>query len=216
MRIPAVVLLLFLVGQGRSVAQESILDDPSPHSEAVLISETESIRPGEPFTVGLHLTLDPEWHSYWKNPGDSGEATSITWRLPEGFDAGEIQWPVPEAISFPPLVSYGYFDEVLLLVEITPPRSIAPGDTVRLEGRADWLVCIEDCFPAEAQLKLPLPVLDAPPRPDPRTAGLFEVARARLPAPGAGWESFARANERFLRSQLFQVSPIHLLYVTLR
>ncbi|MCL7973067.1 MAG: thioredoxin family protein, partial [marine benthic group bacterium] len=198
MRFPALFLLLCLVGPGRSLAQESSFDDPSPHSEAVLISGTESIRPGEPFEVGLHLTLEPDWHSYWRNPGDSGEATSITWRLPEGFVAGEIQWPVPEAISFPPLVSYGYFDEVLLLVEITPPASLTTGDTVRLAGRADWLVCIEDCFPAEAELELSLPVLDALPRPDPRTAGLFEVARSRLPVPGSGWVSFARANEQFL------------------
>jgi thiol:disulfide interchange protein DsbD len=197
MRFLTFLLIFCLVGQSRSVAQESTLDDPSPHSQALLISETESIRPGEPFTVGLHLTLDPEWHSYWKNPGDSGEATSITWRLPEGFDAGEIQWPVPKVISFPPLVSYGYFDEVLLLVEITPPPGLAPGDTVSLEGRADWLVCIEDCFPAEAELELALPVRDAPPRLDPLDVRLFETARARLPVSGSEWASVTRANERF-------------------
>ncbi|MCL7969823.1 MAG: thiol:disulfide interchange protein, partial [marine benthic group bacterium] len=165
MRFPALFLLLCLVRPIGLFAQESSLDDPSPHSEAVLISEAESIRPGEPFAVGLHLTLEPDWHSYWRNPGDSGEATSITWRLPDGFTAGEILWPVPEAISFPPLVSYGYFDQVLLLVEISPPASLTTGDTVRLAGRADWLVCIEDCFPAEAELELSLPVLDALPRP---------------------------------------------------
>ena len=197
MRFPTFLLIFCLFGQSRSLAQESSLDDPSPHSEALLLSETESIRPGEPFTVGLHLRLEPGWHSYWRNPGDSGEATSITWRLPDGYRAAEIQWPVPETIPFPPLVSYGYFDEVLLLIEITPPTGLAPGDTVFLEGRADWLVCIEDCFPAEAKLELALPVRDAPPRLDPLNVRLFETARGRLPASGSEWASFARANERF-------------------
>ena len=173
-------------------------DDPSPHSEARLIAETRSIRPGEPFTVGLLLTLDPDWHSYWKNPGDSGEPTSITWRLPEGFAAGPIQWPVPERISFPPLVSYGYYDQVLLPIEITPPAGLAAGDTVRLAGRADWLVCIEDCFPAEAQLALALPVRDAAPEPDPDTAARFAEARARMPVVDPRWSAEARATEAWI------------------
>ena len=128
-----------------AVSPESVAgQDLSPHSGAVLLAETRSIQPGTPVTVGLHLTLEPGWHSYWKNPGDSGEPASITWRLPDEFSAGEIQWPAPELISFPPLVSYGYFDEVLLLVSITPPPGLIEGDIVRLAGRADWLVCIED------------------------------------------------------------------------
>ena len=198
MRVPSLLLLFSLAGWGPTLAQVASLDDPSPHSDAVLLAEAESIRPGETFTVGLHLTLDPGWHSYWKNPGDSGEATSITWRLPEGFGATGIQWPVPGAIRFPPLVSYGYFDEVLLLVEITPRPGLTAGDTARLAGRADWLVCIEDCFPAEAELELSLPVSDAPPRLNPLTAPLFRAARARLPQSDSGWTSIARANDRFL------------------
>ncbi len=187
----------WVAGPASVQAQESADPDPSPHSDAVLVAEATSIRPGQPFTVGLHLTLDPEWHSYWKNPGDSGEATSIHWSLPDGFRAGGIQWPAPRRIAFPPLVSYGYFDEVLLLVEITPPAGLAPGDTVRLAGRADWLVCIEDCFPAEAELALTLPVSEAAPARDPANVALFEEFRGRLPIREPGWQSFARANDRF-------------------
>ncbi|MFO7588192.1 MAG: protein-disulfide reductase DsbD family protein [Gemmatimonadota bacterium] len=172
--------------------------DLSPHSDAVLVSGVSWVRPGEPFTVGLRLTLEPEWHSYWMNPGDSGEATSITWRLPDGFSAGPIQWPVPHRISFPPLVSYGYFDEVLLPVEITPPAGLVPGDTVRLAGRADWLVCIEDCFPAEAELSLALPVRDAPPGPDPETAAFCARARARMPVADPRWSAEARGTESWI------------------
>lgn len=186
-----------LAGATPAAAQET-LEDLSPHSAARLIAETRSVRPGEPFTVGLLLTLDPEWHSYWKNPGDSGEPTSITWRLPAGFAAGPIQWPVPERIPFPPLVSYGYFDEVLLPVEITPPASLVPGDTVRLAGRATWLVCIEDCFPAEAELALALPVRNAPPEPDPAAAQRFAEARARMPFVDPRWSVEARATAEWI------------------
>jgi len=175
--------------------QSSAGPDLSPHSNAVLLADTRSVQPGSSFTVGLYLTLEPGWHSYWRNPGDSGEPASITWRLPAGFSAGEIQWPAPQLISFPPLMSYGYFDEVLLLVEITPPPGLAEGDTVRLAGRADWLVCIEDCFPAEADLELDLPVRSTPPELEPLAEDLFASARAELPEAGTRWSSFARFKE---------------------
>ncbi|MXX59640.1 MAG: hypothetical protein F4Z37_11655 [Rhodothermaceae bacterium] len=80
-------------------------DDPSPFSEAALAGEFEWIAPGTPFTVGLTLRLDEEWHSYWINPGDVGEPVTLTWDLPAGFSAGPIQWPYPEKIDAEPLRS---------------------------------------------------------------------------------------------------------------
>jgi thiol:disulfide interchange protein/DsbC/DsbD-like thiol-disulfide interchange protein len=184
-----------LLGQDAVADQDSARPDPSPHSAAALIAETRSVQPGSSFTVGLQLTLEPGWHTDWRNPGDSGEAASITWRLPAGVTAGEIQWPAPQLISFPPLASYGYFDEVLLLVEISTGSQFGAGDSLRLAGRADWLVCIEDCFPAEADLELTLPVSDAPPGLDRLTAPLFEAARAEIPGADSSWSSFARFKE---------------------
>jgi thiol:disulfide interchange protein DsbD len=184
-----------LQGQETGAGRDASGPDLSPHSDAVLIAETRSVQPDTSFTIGLQLTLEPGWHTYWRNPGDSGEAASITWRLPAGVTAGEIQWPAPQLISFPPLASYGYFDEVLLLVEITPGSGLSEGDSIRLAGRADWLVCIEDCFPAQAELDLTLPMSDAPPGLDPLTAPSFEAARAALPAADSAWRSFARFKE---------------------
>lgn len=165
----------------------------SKNVQATLVSEVESIRPGTPFTVGLRLQMDEGWHTYWKNPGDSGLPTRFTWRLPEGFAAGEIQWPHPERIPFGPLVSYGYEGEVLLPVAITPPASLAPGSDVRVAARVDWLECKEICLPGKAELDFTLPVSESAPLPAPEVAPLFAEARAQLPVPAEGWSARSAA-----------------------
>jgi thiol:disulfide interchange protein DsbD len=192
-------------------ADATAVADLSPHSKANLLAEVTAVRPGEPFWVGLHVALDSGWHTYWKNPGDSGMPAAIEWNLPEGYQAGDIRWPWPVRIEFPPLVSYGYFDEVMLLVEITPPTDLAPGDTVRLSGRADWLVCMEDCFPAEAPLRLDLPVsvsLDSPDDViDSRSAQLLSTWRARLAARVPDWRATAGETDAGYFLTLLPVGP---------
>ncbi len=65
----------------------------------------------------------PDWHTYWQYPGDAGFPTKIEWTLPPGFKAGPIQWPLPvKQIDDGDLQSYVYKDEVMLMVEITPPQ----------------------------------------------------------------------------------------------
>jgi thiol:disulfide interchange protein DsbD len=155
-------------------------EPPAPHVKASLLAATESIRPGEVFPVGIRLEMEPGWHTYWRNPADSGLPTRMSWRLPQGFAAGPIQWPYPERIAAPPLMSYGYEGEVLLLVAITPPASLAPGGAVRLDGRVDWLECKESCIPGKAELALTLPVRAETPRPG-AAAPIFAEARRRLP-----------------------------------
>ena len=144
---------------GTAVGQST--DDPSPHSEATLLSEVGSIAPGEPFTVALRLEMEEGWHSYWKNPGDSGEATSIDWALPAGFEAGAIHWPYPHRIPFGPMTSYGYSDEVVLPVTIRPPDTLTTGRTVTLGGQASWLICAEICLPAEEEIQRTVSVASA-------------------------------------------------------
>ena len=150
------------------------------------MSERETIRAGEPFWVGLHLRMAPGWHTYWKNPGDSGLPTRLRWTLPADFQAGPIQWPYPRAFSQGPVTSYGYEDEVLLPVKITPPASLAAGE-VTLAARADWLECQEACIPGRAELSLVLPVRAAAAPPSPAWAPAFADARRRLTAEPAGW-----------------------------
>ncbi|MEF8794947.1 MAG: thioredoxin family protein [Salinivenus sp.] len=168
---------------GAAAAQST--DDPSPHSEASLLSEAASIAPGEPFTVALRLQMEEGWHSYWKNPGDSGEPTSIDWALPAGFEAGAIQWPYPHRVPFGPMTSYGYSDEVVLPVTITPPDTLSTGRTVTLGGQANWLICAEICLPAEAQIQRSVTVASAP-EPGP-SAEAIAAAQSKQPTPVDDW-----------------------------
>jgi thiol:disulfide interchange protein DsbD len=183
---------LALVAGLSALAQEP----PRSHVRATLLAEADAVRPGQPLLLGIRLEMEEGWHTYWRNPGDSGLATRVRWRLPPGFEAGEIQWPRPGRFSTGPLVSYGYEREVLLLVEVKTPPAV-PGREVRLAGRVDWLECLEACIPGRAELSLTLPVRTAS-APGPHAA-LFEQARRRLPVKDAGWAFAARpGGEGFL------------------
>ena len=153
------------------------------HVKASLVAEMDAVRPGQPLTVGIRLEMEEGWHTYWRNPGDSGLPTRARWDLPEGFAAGEIRWPYPTRFRTGPLVSYGYEREVLLPVEIRVPPTISSRD-VRIAARVDWLECFEACLPGRAELSLTLPVGAATPGPQ---AALFAEARRRLPTREPDW-----------------------------
>jgi thiol:disulfide interchange protein DsbD len=155
----------------------------SRHVEAALLSETDSVSPGIPFRMAIRLRMEKGWHTYWRNPGDAGSATRIEWKLPEGFQAGPIQWPVPEVISVPPLTSYGYEGEAWLLVSVTPPASLAVGQTVALSAKASWVECAQSCIPGSADLQLILPVTSAPAKVDSSLRSGFARAQSALPQP---------------------------------
>ena len=122
--------------------------------KAELVANTDAVVPGKPFTVGLRLRMAPGWHTYWRFPGDAGIPTELKWKLPQGWKAGEIQWPIPLKLSEPGDIQiYGYRDEVLLMQEITPPASISDS-TVKMSADANWLVCEKICIPGTASLQL--------------------------------------------------------------
>ncbi|MGF1679347.1 MAG: protein-disulfide reductase DsbD family protein [Candidatus Methylacidiphilales bacterium] len=157
-------LLLFLLFASAlhhaGLTQEASASKPvrADHVTAQLISRVDAVSPGSPFQVALRFEIDPHWHTYYLNPGDSGLATSLHWDLPEGFSASPIQWPTPQRLPFGPLVNFGYEGTVLHVVTITPPDNLKPGEKVTLNVRADWLICEEICIPGSASLDLNLPV----------------------------------------------------------
>jgi thiol:disulfide interchange protein DsbD len=163
------------------------------HVTAELVSDLAALVPGTTTTLALRLAIDRGWHTYWRNPGETGLPTTLDWHLPPGYAAGDIAWPAPRALPAGPLMNYGYEGEVFHLVPVTVPASAAPGSRVALAARADWLVCKETCIPEGADLTLELPVA-AVAEPS-RWHDAIAATRAALPAPlPSGWQAHASAS----------------------
>ena len=131
----------------------------TPRVRAELVANApDGIEPGKAIELGLLIEHQPDWHTYWKNPGDSGLPTQLEWSLPASWDAGEIQWPTPHPIRVGPLVNYGYEGKVLLPIRVQVPTTFDaanPSATVQL--KANWLICRVECIPEEGQFSLNIP-----------------------------------------------------------
>ena len=190
------VLILGLTG-----AEAQGLKAPADLVRASLVAEPAALRGGTPFTVALRLVMKPGWHVYWRNPGDSGLPPEVTWTLPAGFSAGPIQWPVPERIPVATLMNFGYADETVLLVTVTPPPSLDPAEPARLAGKLTYLVCAQECVPGSADLSLILPVArSGEPAGGTTNPALFARARAALPQAAPGPVRLASAGDRLVLS----------------
>lgn len=168
--------LLLVLLAGPAFAQAVVQTD---NVRSELVSEVATVKPGEPFWVGLRQTLRPKWHTYWKNPGESGLPTEIAWKLPEGAKADPIVWPAPTRFDIGGVINYGFKDEAVLLVRITPPANLT--GPLTLAAEANWLVCEDVCIPEEGKFELVLPSGAATTPAPPATLTLFEQARRALP-----------------------------------
>lgn len=156
-----------------------------PKANLDLVSSVEKVVPGKAFDIGIRFKLDKGWHIYWQNSGDSGLPPRIKWTLPDGFSAGEIQFPVPE-------VHVDRFDETtalttniivgdpVLLVRIDVPETVA-ADKVALKADVQYLICEKNCLRETAELSLELPVAASGSELEPANQAIIEKARARLP-----------------------------------
>ncbi len=154
----------------------------SDNVKARLISETDGIAPGQSIWVALEFDIRDGWHTYWRNPGDSGQATKLKWTLPAGVTAGDIVWTTPHRFEIPPLVNYGYAGRAMHLVEITAAPDLKAGTALALQAKASWLVCADVCIPENADLELRLPVKPSAGAIDLSVAPLFAAARSDLPS----------------------------------
>jgi thiol:disulfide interchange protein DsbD len=126
----------------------------------LLAHAPDGAQPGKTVWVGLQITHQPEWHTYWKNPGDSGLATVLQWTLPAGVTAGDIAWPLPHKIPIGNLANYGFEGTVLLPVPLTVDPSFRPGPLagdMEVRLRASWLVCKKECIPQDGDFLLKIP-----------------------------------------------------------
>ncbi|WP_372782126.1 protein-disulfide reductase DsbD family protein [Phenylobacterium sp.] len=173
--------LLALAMSVPAFAQPAAQTGPARHVTADLVAERQGIAPGETIHVALRQQIQKGWHTYWRNSGDSGEATRIKWDLPTGWQAGEFTWPTPRRLPVGPLMNYGYEGEVLLPMALTAPAGAKPGDKVTLKAQASFLVCAEICVPEDDALSLTLPITAASAPRDPKWGA--EIAKTLAAAP---------------------------------
>jgi thiol:disulfide interchange protein DsbD len=178
-------LLLFLISAVFSSAPHAVSADEQPAPvKAHILADVSAIAPGEPFDVAVLLEVEPHWHVYWKNPGDSGLPTSVEFALPQGFTVGELKWPVPTVFkSAGGLTDYGYEGSLLLSARVSPPRGLEPGSSVDIKARVSWVSCRDICIPGRAELELKLPVSKSAER---ANTELFSEWRDRLPVNYSG------------------------------
>ena len=117
----------------------------------------DGVGPGKQVWVGLQIAHQPEWHTYWKNPGDSGLRTELDWQLPAGITAGDIAWPTPVKIPIGTLANYGFENTVLLPVPLTVATNF-DATQLDIKLKAAWLVCKKECIPQEGDFTLSVPV----------------------------------------------------------
>jgi thiol:disulfide interchange protein len=145
-----------ILGKGTRSTTGSVVTTEQVSAE-LLAWAPQGVEAGKPVWVGLRLTHQPEWHTYWKNSGDSGLPTQLDWQLPAGITAGDIAWPTPKKIPIGTLANYGYEKAVLLPV----PLTVAPGFSGKqldVKLKASWLVCRKECIPQEGDFSLSIPV----------------------------------------------------------
>lgn len=157
---------------GFSVAQSQV---QAKHARVELIADPQTTGS---ILAGVYFQLEPGWHIYWTNPGDSGQPPSFRWILPAGATAGEVQWPRPERLqTSPTIVDYGYKHNVLLMVPVRLSGAQQKSSELEIGVEAKWLICREVCMPDHVRLSLPL----SAPTKNQRTARLFANANSLLP-----------------------------------
>ena len=162
-------------------AQTSNVVDTGQVKAELIAHAPDGVTPGKPLWLGLSITHKPHWHTYWKNPGDSGLPTTLEWQLPAGIKAGDIDWPTPRRLPVGPLMNYGFEGQLLLPVQFTVSDDFK-GPSLDINLRADWLVCKDVCIPESGEFSLRLPAQAA----TALHAARFEAAAAARPlvAPG--------------------------------
>ena len=181
------------------------------HTDVQLLLSAEVARPGETVWAAVDLKMEPGWHTYWKNPGAAGQATEIKWQLPAGVTAGDILWPVPEKLPPADITTYGYEQEVVLLVPLTLAADL-PAGPLNLSAKVSWLECNESCLPASAPVAASLNL--GPETKTSAAGALIETWKSRTPQnagavfqPKAWWQKSAEGDQRSLTIALKWLNP---------
>ncbi|MGF1560691.1 MAG: protein-disulfide reductase DsbD family protein [Geminicoccaceae bacterium] len=183
---------LLVTGALQEVRAQSVVS--TDQVTASLRADVSTAAPGETFRVALHQEIIPGWHSYWRNPGDSGQETALFWDLPDDVAVSDIRWPAPSRIPYGPLMNYGYKDTATLLVDVTLAADWPAGEPLPLKADAEWLVCEEICIPQYGSFALDVPT-GAQTQASADQAELFAAAEQAMPVDAGLAAQFARSDQ---------------------
>jgi len=175
--------------------QENLIGDDQEPVHIEILHENATIEEGKPFSLIVRLNIDDKWHTYWKNPGDSGMPVSIDWTLPEGFEVKAIHWQAPERFDHDAVVGFGYEKEMVLLVDMQAPAKLTQGLTtssqIPLSATVNWLACSDmNCLPGNTEIATTLTV--SAEKPLAKSGEYFKEIRETLPATN-DWDIKAHA-----------------------
>ena len=162
MRISRLLLVLCLLAATTLPALAASSSADAPHLHVQLVTPEDQLYPNGNNLVGLYFKLEPGWHIYWENPGDSGEPPHIHWTLPQGVTAFPMQFPAPTRLPLGPLMDFGYENEVLFPVQLEVAPAAKDGKAP-IDAKVDWLVCREVCIPGKAELETTLQLFSGKP-----------------------------------------------------
>ncbi|MGB1838822.1 MAG: protein-disulfide reductase DsbD family protein [Gammaproteobacteria bacterium] len=140
--------ILFLIFLFPSLFANQIVIDTG-HANVSLVKNSYDLK-AEGSYIGIKFELDKNWHTYWKNPGDSGGPLEIVWELPNQFKLDKINWPKPELIPYPPLMTYGYNNEVIFPFKVSQ-YELNTNEEIGVS--VDFLICADVCIPEKAYIK---------------------------------------------------------------
>lgn len=186
-----------------------------PHVRVELIADRET--PGRGMALGVRFEMDPAWHIYWLNPGDSGGPPQITWSLPRGLMVKGIEWPAPERIDIGGLFNYGYHGDVVLAAPIGVAADARIRGDLTLRASLRWLACADMCVPGRAELALTFPLSAQERGLVPGWKASMDAARRQVPKPApASWTATARATrDSFVVDVLTGTSEAHAVFFPL-
>jgi thiol:disulfide interchange protein DsbD len=184
----AIFLLTTAVCPFPAIAETTSAPVTTERTRASLVVGADAAAPGAPLEVALRLQLKPGWHTYWRNPGDSGEPAAVTLRVGDHAFQGPNTWPIPERIDVSGIVSYGFHGDVFLLTQVVVPAGVRAGATLPIEAEATWLVCEKVCVPEQGRFTVSLPIVAAATAParsvDPKA---LRSVPARFSRTADGW-----------------------------
>jgi len=173
------VAWVFALAASVLLASAANAQDNAPQSEerraifgdaniAVDLLAEELPVPGEEWMLALRFTPSaPEWHGYWKNPGDAGQGMRLQLDLPKGWNVGEALYPVPERLLIGDLMNHIYEGQYVVLVPVQVPVDAVIADEAgrvpSFTGYVDFLACTDRvCVPQDAVLEAGIGLGDFP------------------------------------------------------